>query len=352
MKYNIGDKVRFLNDVGGGTIVKYLDKDMVAVLNEDEFEIPISVNELIPVQTGNYDAPKMTEEDDIAYHEKTVEPVTKEVTEPEEEYEKDDDSIYTFLAFVPVDQKNMTDSDLELFIINDSNYEAYYNVMIKFGAFHVSHPGKLEANSKLSLKTLKKELLKDMDSLVVQCMYYKNNPHEVKPNISKELKLNPVKFFKQSSFTENDFFHENAYLVTIFDESKKGQGMPEISEKEIKKAIQEKEHNSRRGKRPRKFESSKRKEIREVDLHIHELLDDTKGMSNTEMLAVQMKHFHEEMNKGIKEKVQKIVFIHGLGNGTLKMEVIKELNHKYKKYRYQDASFKEYGFGATMVYFH
>ncbi|OQX97497.1 MAG: hypothetical protein B6I20_12500 [Bacteroidetes bacterium 4572_117] len=351
MRYNIGDKVRFLNDVGGGTIVKYIDKGTVAVLNDDEFEIPVSIKELIAVKTGDYDAQKTTD-DDNAYYEK-IKAVEAEV-EPEDDYEKDDDNIYTYLAFVPVNQKDLTESDLELHIINDSNYHVYYNVMIKFGAMHVSHPGKLEANSKFPLKTFKKELFNDMDSLVVQCMYYKNNPHDVKPNVSKEIKLNPVKFFRESSFTENDFFHENAYMITVFEEAKPEtvQEMPEISNKEIKKAIQEKEFDSRRGKRPRKFQSSKRKEIREIDLHINELLDDTKGLSNTEMLEVQMKHFDEEMQKAIKEKVLKIVFIHGLGNGTLKMEVRKELDRKYKKYRHQDASFKEYGFGATMVYLH
>ena len=348
MQYNIGDKVRFLNDVGGGTIVKYIDKETVAVLNEDEFEIPVLIRELVPVHTGDYDAPKMTA-DDIAYHEKTKAP---EITaEPEDDFVKEDDSIYTFLAFVPENQQKLTDSNVELYLINDSNYHSYYNIMIKFGAFHVSHPGKIEANSKVLLKTFKKELLNDMDSLVAQCMYYKNEPHEVKPAVSKEIKLNPVKFFKESSFTENDFFYEKAYLITVFDESGKVQQMPEISEKEIKRAIQEKAE-SRRGNRPRKFESSKRKEIREIDLHIHELLDDTTGLSNKEMLDVQITRFDEEINKAIKEKVKKIVFIHGLGNGTLKTEVRKELDRKYKKYRYQDASFKEYGFGATMVYLH
>ena len=348
MQYNIGDKVRFLNDVGGGTIVKYIDKETVAVLNEDEFEIPVLIRELVAVRTGDYDAPKMTN-DDIAYHEKTKTPEV--IAEPVDDFVKDDDNIYTFLAFVPENQKKLTDSNVDLYLINDSNYHSYYNIMIKFGAFHVSHPGKIEANSKVLLKTFKKELLNDMDSLVAQCMFYKNEPHEVKPAVSKEIKLNPIKFFKESSFAENDFFYEKAYLITVFNESGKVQQMPEISEKEIKKAIQEKTE-SRRGNRPRKFESSKRKEIREIDLHIHELLDDTTGLSNKEILDVQMKHFNEEINKAIKEKVKKIVFIHGLGNGTLKTEVRKELDRKYKKYRYQDASFKEYGFGATMVYLH
>ena len=348
MQFNIGDKVRFLNDVGGGTIVKFIDKETVAVLNEDDFEIPVLIKELIAVNTGNYDAPKLTD-DDYAYETKSKK---QEQTSAEEEYsEKEDDNIYNFLAFVPLNQNKLTESDLELHFINDSNYYVYYNVMIKFGAFHVSHPGHIEPDSKISIKTFKKELFRDMDSLIVQCMYYKNNPHNVKPLISKEIKLNPVKFFKQSSFTENDFFYEKAYLITVLDESRKQQAMPELSAEEIKKAMYEKKRSEKINK-PVQHKSSKRKEIREIDLHIQELLDNTKGLSNKEMLDVQIDHFKKEMEKAIHEKIKKIIFIHGKGNGTLKTELRNQLKRKYKKYQFQDASFKEYGYGATMVYLH
>ena len=41
MQINIGDKVRFLNDIGGGIVTKIIDANTVMVLNdEDEFEIP------------------------------------------------------------------------------------------------------------------------------------------------------------------------------------------------------------------------------------------------------------------------------------------------------------------------
>ena len=56
------------------------------------------------------------------------------------------------------------------------------------------------------------------------------------------------------------------------------------------------------------------------------------------------------METAIKNNAQKIVFIHGVGQGVLKLEISKELKSKYKKYRYQDASFREYGYGATMIY--
>ena len=44
-----------------------------------------------------------------------------------------------------------------------------------------------------------------------------------------------------------------------------------------------------------------------------------------------------------------MVFIHGKGDGVLRKAVIDELKRKYSNCRYQDASFQEYGFGATMV---
>lgn len=57
-----------------------------------------------------------------------------------------------------------------------------------------------------------------------------------------------------------------------------------------------------------------------------------------------------EENKRFKGK--KIVFIHGKGEGVLRNAIINELRSKYKSYTYQDASFREYGFGATMVTIH
>ena len=84
--------------------------------------------------------------------------------------------------------------------------------------------------------------------------------------------------------------------------------------------------------------------IVEIDLHIGELLDDTCGMSNSEILNYQLDKFREVMEQYKKKREQRIVFIHGKGDG-----VLDELKRKYPDCRHQDASFQEYGFGATMV---
>ena len=90
----------------------------------------------------------------------------------------------------------------------------------------------------------------------------------------------------------------------------------------------------------------------EVDLHIHELLDSTAGLSNADMLNYQLKRFREVLEENKRFKGKKIVFIHGKGEGVLRNAIINELRSKYKSYTYQDASFREYGFGATMVTIH
>jgi dsDNA-specific endonuclease/ATPase MutS2 len=72
-------------------------------------------------------------------------------------------------------------------------------------------------------------------------------------------------------------------------------------------------------------------------------------MNNAEILEYQLAKFNEVMQENLKRKGQKIVFIHGKGDGVLKNTLLKEIKNKYKSCYYQDASFREYGFGATMV---
>jgi len=87
----------------------------------------------------------------------------------------------------------------------------------------------------------------------------------------------------------------------------------------------------------------------EVDLHIEQLVDNPKMLTPAEMLDMQMKHFSAALEEAVRNRTKRIVFIHGVGNGRLRLELKRTLDQKYPKLRYQDASFKEYGYGATMV---
>ncbi len=87
----------------------------------------------------------------------------------------------------------------------------------------------------------------------------------------------------------------------------------------------------------------------EVDLHIHQLTASTKGMTNFDILNLQLETAKRQLEFAIGKKIQKVVFIHGVGEGVLK----EELHYLFKRYEgisYYDAEFQKYGFGATEVF--
>lgn len=100
---------------------------------------------------------------------------------------------------------------------------------------------------------------------------------------------------------------------------------------------------ARAGKKPAKDE------VIEIDLHANALLDTTSGLSATDIKDYQMKIFRQTMEQYKRDHGRRIVFIHGNGDGVLRKAILTELKYSYKTCRHQDASFQEYGFGATMV---
>jgi len=90
-------------------------------------------------------------------------------------------------------------------------------------------------------------------------------------------------------------------------------------------------------------------EVMEVDLHIHELLDYTKGMSNSEMLDHQVRHFERMMKIAERKKVNKVVFIHGVGEGVLRAEIRRLIEQFYPNCSFRDGNYKDYGIGATQI---
>ncbi len=87
----------------------------------------------------------------------------------------------------------------------------------------------------------------------------------------------------------------------------------------------------------------------EVDLHIEELIETHKGMSNSQILEVQMANFQRELNIAIRKKVKRLIIIHGVGEGTLKAAIKKELYESYPSIEHHDASYRKYGYGATEI---
>ena len=122
-----------------------------------------------------------------------------------------------------------------------------------------------------------------------------------------------------------------------------------ISTDKLYKAIQEKTEPTKRSFVKEK-KSRKDDFVLEVDLHIEKLVPSKRGMNNYDILNLQMETAKLQLEFAIKNKMPKVVFIHGVGEGVLKAE-LDFLLGRYENIKFQDADYQKYGLGATEVYF-
>lgn len=121
-----------------------------------------------------------------------------------------------------------------------------------------------------------------------------------------------------------------------------------FSDHSFSTVLSEKEQNTRK-KSVKVKPKDRNKPAMEVDLHIHNLTENTRNLSNYDMLTLQVDTAKRQLEFAIGKRIQKIVFIHGVGEGVLKME-LETLFDRYDNVKYYAADFQKYGLGATEVY--
>lgn len=391
----IGDKVSFLSEIGGGRVSGFQGNDTVLVEDEDGFQIPMPIKDVVVMSSGNdYSISKvvgaksdhpsyepgtegmsvkarlnMSDADDGAYdEEEETEPADKEITfRKKAEERKGGNLLSCYLAFVPVDIKELTQTRFESYFVNDSNYYVRYAVYSAEGSiWNMLYEGEAEPNTKEYLSEFGRESLNDMGKLCVQLFAYKRDKGFVlKPAIDVQLRIDGVKFYKLHTFEENAFFEQPALLYTIVKDDKTARSLV-VDAKQLKKEMYAKASDSnaqpaqndnasstyvRRYDDGRKSKFAPRKGHDEevVDLHADAVLETTAGMSSADILNYQLDIFRQTLEKFKNMKGKRIIFIHGKGEGVLRHAIVHELNYKYKSYPYQDASFQEFGYGATQV---
>lgn len=375
----IGDKVRFLSEVGGGRVSGFQGKDIVLVEDEDGFEIPTSVRDVVVVEQDDYAMGKMisakmeaqqkaeeyaaTElhqdsrsiksilnghDEQTDMHVDEYDAADREITfrAPVQEREGGN-KLSAYLAFVPVDIKEITHTRFETYIVNDSNYYIHYSYLVAEGnAWTLKSVGEVEPNTKLFIEEFGREVLNDMGRIGVQLTAYKKDkPFLLKPAIDVQFRIDPVKFYKLHVFEENDFFEQPSLLFTIVDNDEVARPLVVDSKRLKEQMYKDEKIIAHEGKKKRQKDDG----TLVIDLHADELLETTAGMNAADILHYQLDVFKKTMDENKKKKGQKIVFIHGKGEGVLRHALVHELSYRYKSCTYQDASFQEYGYGATQV---
>lgn len=349
----IGDKVRFLSEIGGGRVAGFQGKNIVLVEDEDGFQVPMRVNEVVVIGEENYETQHVVEvkqqskQNTFKEEEPADRPVTFK-TQPEER--KGGERLSAYLAFVPMDVKELSQTRFETYFVNDSNYYMRFTYLSSVGSsWQLRATAEVEPNTKLYLEEFGREILNDIERITVQLLPYKRDKtFLLKPAVDVQFRLDAVKFYKLHTFQQNDFFEQPALIYTLIENDKPMKPLV-VNVDTLKEQMFQKSVENQKLSRPLVAPARKEGDPIVVDLHADELLETTAGMNAADILNYQLDTFRKVLNEHAMKKGSKIVFIHGKGEGVLRQALINDLRYRFKNYTYQDASFQEYGYGATQV---
>ena len=377
----IGDRVRFLNATGGGVITK-IDGKTAYVEDEDGFESPILLKDIVVVLPAGheaavkgskimfdqkaFDAGRKTEEPN------KPEPIVEQPVPKEEPVEETShgDVPNILLTFEPDNIKKLANTRFTGVLVNDSNYYLDFTFLkrsVEDRGWEMVFTGTVNPNELIDLVVLTHEDLPDYGKVALQAIAYKKDKvFSLIPPLNVVRKIDLTKFHKLHCFRESKYFDGQVLEFPLVsggesvaqlevDVRKLEEGIKSVPDKDLAKELSKKyktEINSKRPEKPSSQSPFKILPLIEVDLHIGELTDSLVGMEPKDMLEMQLAEVRKTMSAHSKRIGQKIVFIHGKGEGVLRKSVLDLLKKEYPKAELQDASFREYGFGATLVTVH
>ena len=379
----IGTKVRFLNDVGGGVVTGFQGKDVVLVSDADGFEIPTLIKDVVVVETDNYDKHPAQAADKSTQAAPAAQPATHtsvrqalaHTDSPDDDEPETDvadlaltyrpmaqtrhgaDQLCALLAFV-VDPKMPADGEpaFDVYFINDCNYYLHFTLLTHHDdVCQLLADGEVMPHTKQHLATLHRADLALWEKLTCQALAYKREKaFKPKPAAHVPLRIDGKRFYRLATFQSSPYFTAPAYLCPVLRDDAPVHE-PDIDAEALHEAL-----HTHPATHAATFTSTATKAaptpgkqskpgVVEVDLHAHALLDTLVGLEARDILDYQLKVFDDTMRTHLKARGTRIVFIHGKGDGVLRHALLSALKQRYASCHVQDASFREYGFGATQV---
>lgn len=323
MNIRIGNKVRFLNEKGEGIVTRIKDKNHVFV-EVDGFEIPYRISDLVLVDT------------EIIFSD-----ADKQANEVQ------DESVYFVME--PDHELPLLQQEFSLYLLNSSSYSLLFTYSIRDGnLYQTMKQGELGPFQKILLKKIQKHQLREFAYHKIEILFFKKQHYASQIPAAEIVHINPALLDARHFIPHHDFrFPVWAYtLKDNFAEAKKiTQTLTDYDVERLRTLKELKQQ----GKKSVPHANPAYLVDKEVDLHIAKLVDSYKGMTNHDMLQLQLRHFQKHLEEAITNRYHKVVFIHGVGNGRLKQEILNILAGYTREVRYYDAEYKKYGLGATEV---
>ena len=350
---NIGDKVSFLNAVGGGVVTKIIDSRMVMVEIEDGFELPCMISDLV-LDFRNQPSRQQQIVDTVQQEIKEKQLVQQQQEEDARHgglrrFAKEAEKEGVYLAFVPHEQQWLLTGAMDVVLVNHTPYEMLYTFTIKEESQFVNVDyGQLEKYEKVVVETISRDDLEYWCNGIVQALFTAETTDMVPLPLNAPFALRSNRFFKEGSYLMSGVLGEKAVTVCLselvalkhaegdFNKiMKEGIGSQAPKKDLIKEEAPIDKHRTGQGEAI-------------VDLHIGELVDNIAGLSSHDMFKIQMDYFKKMLDSAIAADYAKVTFIHGVGNGVLKNAIIEELK-SYGNTKNHMASIAKFGVGAIDV---
>lgn len=349
MQFKIGDKVRFLDEMGGGTVIAIIDNRLLKIETEDGFEIPVLSSELI-LDYRAQASPEETLTRPRKEPEKTPVPAEAEESNISNINPwgkiKEEEGIY--LVYEPHDQQWLLTGNMDVILVNHTSFDILYNFFLeREGLLKGIDYGSVPGKSKAVLGTITRDDLEDWTKGALQILFHEEDVDKLFLPIHADINIRVSRFFKEGSYTSNTLVNGKA-LISV------------IAPKTTFQVAGSEEINLKAGNRSQSVQSKTKSETpfiekyktqygeAIVDLHIAELIENIAGLSSRDMFEIQMEHFKKALNSAIKNDYNKVTFIHGVGNGILKNAIIEALKD-YENLENRRASISKFGVGALDV---
>ncbi len=349
MIFAIGTRVRFIHTGYEGVITAMLGDDMLSVMLDDGDEIPAFEDDLMRME--DYRAQLLNKPPVKA---KTIKgKQEKQIPKPDRPEIQAQYSILKSLgiqlAFEAQHKVDGTTGSYNMFLINDTQYDALYTFSLLLGGMlKLKTNDKISAVSYVDLGNIPFDYLNELP--VIEMEVWQVTTQGTGKKLQKTLKIKAQQFFKKTRTAPLLNIPVHHYI--IFDSFDK----VEKKEEDLKTYTQKNNRpSSRIGTNLKRFDNHSVSELAnfnpEIDLHIENLSMRRKKMSNAEILRMQLSAFDTYLSKAIEVGVPRVFVIHGLGKGRLRDEIASRLIRHPDVETFKNEYHPRYGYGATEVIF-
>lgn len=334
MKFAVGDMVSFLDEKLTGVVTRIINPKTCRVQTSEGMEADVPANKLVLMQKHvSSEAPADNDFVQAAVADNA------EALAPGVMNALADEALH--LVALPAENMQTLTGPVNFYLVNKTPYSLFFSfsVKTKLSTSGIAS-GKISAHSLFFLLTKPRADITEWENFKVQAIFFNTGAYVpvhplnreasiLLPDLTSQNYMKSVQLFSVGKQHEIDL--KNLQSRLIKDNAVTTKVSPKI-------APAKKEHHL-----PGVLYNDA-----VIDLHIQQLAVHYTGLSNAEMLEVQLKKFRQEMEHAIRNHYHRIIFIHGVGSGVLKAEIIRELKI-YPGIKYRDAAAEKFGYGATEV---